>query len=87
MLLHSSAETAGLSVNDEIIGINGFRVDAAELDGIFNSFNVGDEVSMLVAREDILLELKATITSYERPSFKLSIDTSKKNDLLEYWMR
>lgn len=84
---NSSAETCGLSVNDEIIGINGFRVDASELDGIFNSFNVGDEVSMLVAREDILLELKATITAYERPSFKLSIDTSKKNDLLEYWMR
>lgn len=84
---NSSAETAGLSVNDEIIGINGFRVDASELDGIFNSFNVGDEVSMLIAREDILLELKATISAYERPSFKLSIDTSKKNDLLEYWMR
>lgn len=84
---NSSAETAGLSVNDEIIGINGFRVDASELDGIFNGMNVGDQVSMLIAREDILLELKATITAYERPSFKLSIDTSKKNDLLEYWMR
>ena len=54
----SAAEEAGLSVNDEIIGCNGFRVDQADFDGMVNSANTGDEVNVLVARDELLFELK-----------------------------
>lgn len=82
---NSSAENAGLSVNDEIIGVNGYRIPASDVDGTFGSFAEGDLVSILVAREDILLELTAKMGAYERPSYRLSID--KTSDLLNYWLR
>ncbi|MCE3297327.1 MAG: peptidase domain protein [Crocinitomicaceae bacterium] len=82
---NSSAENAGLSVNDEIIGVNGYRVSGAEVDATLGSYDDGDVVSILVAREDILLELTAKIGSYERPSYRMSVE--KPNDLLNYWLR
>ena len=82
---NSAAENAGLSVNDEIIGINGYRIPAGDIDATLNSFADGELLSILIAREDILLELAAKMGSYERPSYRLSID--KPNDLLNYWLR
>jgi predicted metalloprotease with PDZ domain len=84
----SAAEEAGLSVNDEVIGCNGFRVDQADFDGMVNSANTGDEVSVLVARDELLFELKVKITAYERPQYKLTpIDSPKTNALKEFWLR
>ncbi|MGV3630705.1 MAG: M61 family metallopeptidase [Bacteroidota bacterium] len=82
---NSSAENAGLSVNDEVIGINGYRVTGAEVEGALNSYANGDAIAILIAREGILLELKATMGTYERPSYRMTID--KPNDLLNYWLR
>lgn len=82
---NSSAENAGLSVNDEIIGVNGYRVPPSEVESTLNRFSEGETVNILVAREDILLELNVRIGSYERPGYRLSIE--KANDLFNYWMR
>lgn len=84
----SAAEEAGLSVNDEIIGCNGFRLDQGSFDEIMNSVSAGQILSILVSRDELLFELKVKITNYERPQYKFSaIDSPKTNPLKEYWLR
>ena len=60
----SAAEEAGISVNDEIIGCNGFRVDQGAFEGMVGSANVNDVLDILISRDELLLELKVRITSY-----------------------
>lgn len=84
----SAAEEAGLSVNDEIIGCNGFRLDQGSFDELMNSVSAGQILSILVSRDELLFELKVKITNYERPQYKFSeIDSPKTNHLKEYWLR
>ncbi len=84
----SAAEEAGISVNDEIIGCNGFRVDQGAFEGMVGSANVNDVLDILISRDQLLLELKVRITSYERPHYKfVPIDSSTTNQLKKYWLR
>ena len=85
---NSACETAGLSVNDEIIGINGYRVSQAEVEAILAGLSEGESLNFLIAREDQLMEIVAKMGLYERSSFKFSIETDKTNKVLfDYWMR
>jgi len=60
---HSGAWKAGLNVNDEIIGVNGLRLDpnGRELEHILNDSTAGDVIEMLVARDGILKKIDVTI--------------------------
>jgi predicted metalloprotease with PDZ domain len=82
---NSSAENMGLSVNDEIIGYNSYRVTTSELDNYLTQLNDGDEINLLISRDNKLLELKGKMESYERASYKFSLSTS--NELQKYWLR
>jgi predicted metalloprotease with PDZ domain len=84
----SAAENIGLSVNDEVIGCNGFRVDQSSFESFLASLKLGSEINILVARDELLFELSGNMTLYDKPQFqfKLSPDT-KKVQLLEYWLR
>lgn len=84
----SSAEDAGVSVNDEIIGCNGFRVSQGDFEAMMNSMSAGETASILIARDELLLELVVKMTNYERPSYKfVPLDDAKTNALKEYWLR
>lgn len=83
---NSAAENAGLSVNDEVIGFNGYRVTASDLDGIFSGLSAGDPVSLLVSRDQVLLELKGTMGAYERPAYRMSLEGSEKTLRLRNYM-
>jgi predicted metalloprotease with PDZ domain len=84
----SAAETAGLSVNDEIIGVNGFRTDAKAFNEFVNTLMAGDKVSIIYARENIIGITDMEITNYEQPKFEYSFGTGKVTQkLLEYWLR
>jgi predicted metalloprotease with PDZ domain len=85
---NSAAENAGLSVNDEIIGCNGFRVDQNAFESFVNSLETGLEFNVLVARNELLFELTAKMTDYTKPQFlfKLSTDPEKVK-LRNYWLR
>ena len=84
----SSAEESGLSINDEIIGCNGFRIDQAAFEEMISSLNAGQVLNLLVAREELLFELNVKILNYERPQYKFSpVDSPKTNNLKEYWLR
>jgi len=84
----SSAEDAGLSVNDEIIGVNGMRADKSSLESFFESVEDGTAMNVLFARGDELFSTELVVKLYEQPKFNYSISESGANDkLLNYWLR
>ena len=84
----SPAEDAGVSVNDEIIGCNGFRVSQGDFEAMMNSMSAGETASILIARDELLLELVVKMTNYERPSYRfVPLDDAKTKVLREYWLR
>lgn len=84
----SAAEDAGLSVNDEIIGCNGLRSDKSSLEGFFKSLKVGDEIQLLISRDQELYSLTLNVTSYEKPRFNYSYTERKElNKLGKHWLR
>ena len=84
----SAAENAGLSVNDEIIGCNGFRAEQKSLEDYFKTVKTGEEIEIVFAREAELYSTIITVSEYEKPSFKYTPVTSEKTDkLFNYWLR
>lgn len=84
----AAAENAGLSPNDEIIGCNGMRVNQSDFERLVNSMNSGESLDLLISRDDVLLEIKLTISDYERPRFKFVAATGDKEiKLRDYWLR
>lgn len=84
----SAAEDAGISVNDEIIGCNGYRVDQKSLEATMNALNENDDIELLVSRDEILFSVRVNMTTYTRPQFKLAVDERfPKQELINYWLR
>jgi predicted metalloprotease with PDZ domain len=84
----SSAEKAGLSVNDEIIACDGYRVDQSACESYVNSMTDGEETELLISRDDILITLLVKIHSYEKPQFSFTISNDEKTqNLFSYWLR
>lgn len=82
----SSAEQAGLSVNDEIIGCNGYRVNQTDLEKMMSTLENGDRFNLLISRDDVLLEIVVEMMAYEKPQFAFKAN-NKNEDLLNYWLR
>lgn len=85
---NSSAENAGLSVDDEILAVDGFRVDSGDLNELLGSLDKGDTFNMLISRDKVLIELKVMMEEYEAPRFKLSFKNGSNEKMLrDYWLR
>ncbi|HLP56269.1 MAG TPA: PDZ domain-containing protein [Fluviicola sp.] len=82
----SAAEEAGISVGDEIIACNGIRVDQTTFDNFISSLVAGEYIELIVAREEIVLNLQSKMTAYERPSFRFET-MSPSNEKFYYWLR
>jgi predicted metalloprotease with PDZ domain len=84
----SCAEDAGLSVGDEIIGCNSYRVDQRMLDGMMNGLILGETAELLIARDENLFSVKVRMTNYRKPSFKIEKQLNSNNDTeYNYWLR
>jgi len=84
----SGAETAGISVNDEIIGCNGYRVSKTELDELLKNAKSGDEFELLIARDQILFSVIMKVTDYNQPKFEFELDLNEKTKkLIDFWLR
>jgi predicted metalloprotease with PDZ domain len=85
---NSCAEDAGISVGDEIVGCNGFRVNQSMLEGMMNGLNTSETAELLVAREEKLFSLKVKMTNYRKPQFQFQQEVGGKNEnLYNYWLR
>jgi predicted metalloprotease with PDZ domain len=86
---NSPAEEAGLSVNDEIIGCNGIRVDKKSFESFLSGMKVGDKMNILFAREDQMYSTDLEMTTYKKLRF--AYEKVKDNDaaekLFNYWLR
>lgn len=84
----SSAEAAGLSPNDEIMGINGFRATKALWDSQIAQMEVGDQAKILVSRDEVLMELTLVMQSAEKMEFEFSANQADEAvRLRNYWLR
>ena len=82
----SAAETAGLSVGDEIISVDQIRVNNSVLESYIGGLGEGETCKLLIARDELILELEVKMSMYERPAFKLEPNGSAKNKF-DYWLR
>jgi len=81
---------AGLSVDDEIIGINGFRVRAEQFPHRLEQFGAGKAVVLLVARREELIELSVTPLSEPADCWQIEVDphaTSEQKMRLYRWLK
>lgn len=84
----SAAEEAGISVNDELIGCNGLRVDRNGLNDYFKSVDVGETISILYSRERELYSTDIVVTAYEKPQFSYKIAADERTQkLFDFWLR
>lgn len=84
----SAAEAQGLSVNDELIAVNGFRVDQAEFKLLTNDLKAGDEFEVLLSRDNILKTYKVKMGERDTKRFKYETNFNKKTQkLFNYWLR
>ena len=84
----SAAEQAGISVNDEIIGCNGYRIDQGALEQFTGGLNTGDKFNLLISRDEVLMNLSVAITDYFKPQFTFKKTSDMQCEKLRnYWLR
>jgi predicted metalloprotease with PDZ domain len=84
----SAAEDAGISVNDEIIAINNYRMDKKMCDAFLGSLKIGEEVEILYSRMDELHTTTFEMKGHERPTFEYKLrEDAEAKELYNYWLR
>ena len=86
----SPAEDAGVSVEDEIVAIGGYRVRPEQWESRLETWTPGDTVPLLVARREELLTLQVTFAAEPALSIKLEPDpsaASEARDRLTAWLK
>ncbi len=83
------AAKAGLSVDDEILAIEGYRVRADELSRRLGAYPEGARLSVLVARQEKLLSLTVTLEAEPRQTGRLKLradSTDQQKARRERWL-
>jgi len=83
------AAAAGLSVDDEIIAIDGHRVDSGNLNRIAGLLGAGTKVDLLIARQGLVITLPATLGKEPSHTWKLKIKkdiTEAQQARLDRWL-
>lgn len=82
------AYAAGLYVDDEIVAVNGFRVEGSP-DALVRIHHVGDRIELTVTRHDHLLSLPVVLGAEPKPTWKLEVRpdaTPAQQAHLEAWI-
>lgn len=83
---NSSAYDGGLNVNDEIIAINGYRVNDNLNDFIENK-NVGDNVSVIISRDEIIQTLDFPLKERGNTYYYILKENKEMNAVCKKWLR
>ena len=84
----SSAEESGISVGDEIVGCNSYRVDQAMLEAMMSGLGTAETADLLIAREEKLFSVKVRMTNFRKPNFQLVKQSNEKPSAnFMYWLR
>lgn len=76
------AFAAGLTVDDEILAVDGYRVPPRELDERLKVYRPGDEATLAVARRERLMELPVTFGEEPR-DLEIEVDPEASEDQME----
>lgn len=84
--IHAHPTAAGfqlkVNVNDELISINGLRIDN-NIDELYAKIGFPEDVVITVSRGGLLRELKGKFTTYPEVKYEFSLNESTKTDA--YW--
>ena len=84
----SAAEKQGLSVNDEIIAINGYRVDKGDFEAMMATQGIGDSFEVLLSRDNILKTYTIEMGESKRVSYRYQPDfDDDSRERFNYWLR
>jgi predicted metalloprotease with PDZ domain len=86
----SPGSTAGINVDDEILGIDSFRVRADRWDNRLDQYKAGDRVSLLVARREQLMRLDVTLAAEPARQWRLEVSpeaTDTQKTRLAGWLQ
>lgn len=83
---NTSGYEGGLNVGDEIIGINGFRFDG-DFYNFISDKKVGDKISVLISRDDILQTIEFPLIESTSLSYKLTKKDDSENIVYKKWLR
>ena len=83
---NSAAEEAGLSVNDEIISFNGFRIDASSFDKYIDGLKSNEAFTLIISRDDILMVLEPKMGEYKQDVYDFILNEDEKS-MARYWLR
>lgn len=88
----SGAWEGGLNVKDELIGIDGYRIDTAgkELERVVQASKIGDLVKILIARDGVLKELSIKVGASKTAKYTIkSIDnpSPEQSKLKDKWLQ
>ncbi len=81
----------GINVKDELIAINGYRIDAAakELDRVIQASKIGDSVNILISRDGMLKELSVQVRASKTGKYAfmpIENATAEQQQLREKWL-
>lgn len=84
----SAAEAQGLSANDEIIAVNGYRVNQANFNDFMRSMNVNDSFEILVSRDNILRTYTLKMGERNKTNYTFERDFNNLTEQqFNYWLR
>lgn len=84
----SAAEEQGLSVNDEIVAVNGYRVDKGDFDDMMATLANGDEFEILIARDNLMKTYNITMGEKLGYKFAYSANFDENTERqFNYWLR
>ncbi len=83
----SAAESIGISVNDEIIAIDNYRIDGSSFGKLMANFGLNDTFEILISRDNLLMTIPGKMMEQTTPHFSLETDGDNHKELREYWLR
>lgn len=88
---NSTAWEYGLNVDDEIVAVNGVRIDpqGRELDLIISNSHVGTELNVMIAREGLIREIQVVLKASDRVSYYIERNpnaTVEQRALGDIWL-
>ena len=84
----SAAEKYGISVNDEIISVDGFRVNSDMFSYYMSNKKIDDEFEVILSRDEIIKTYTVKMGERKPYRYKYALDlTSTTRPLYNYWLR
>lgn len=84
----SAAEKQGLSVNDEILAVNGYRINKSDFEAQIGTFSAGDSFEVLISRDNIIKTYRIAMGENKRYRFTYTPKFDEKTrKQFNYWLR